>query len=109
MSIDPEFAEMMTDVISVAPVASKDGYGKRTPGSAIEIRCRLMYEARRTTNGDGVEVVESGRAICFGSYPQVQTDWLLTLPDGTTPGIISVDGVADIEGGTDSHTVIGFG
>jgi hypothetical protein len=106
--IEPEFAEMMTETVTVAAVASKDAYGKRTLGASTTITGRLVFEVTERLDTQGRQVVETGRVICYGAYPNVTTDDVLTLPDGSQPSIVSVDTVKDV-GGVDHHTVIRFG
>jgi hypothetical protein len=108
MSIDPEFAEMMTETVTIGTTTATDGYGKRTQTGTTSILCRLVFEVTQRVDGQGKDVVETGRAICYGAYPAVTVKDVLTLPDGSQPSIISVDTVKDL-GGVDSHTVIRFG
>lgn len=108
MIIDPEFAEMMTETVTVAAKTSRDGYGRRSFGAVTSIQARLVFEVNKRVNLEGEEIVETGKALCYGAYPDVTVDDLLTLPDGSTPSIIAVDTTKDESGG-DYYTVIRFG
>lgn len=109
MAISPEFLEMMPDTITVFAQSSVDKYGKRThSATGTAIQCRLIFDTRESRDAEGREVVEEGRAICYGAFPAVTTAHRLALPNGKTPIVLSVATIKD-ETGQNHHTVITFG
>jgi hypothetical protein len=109
MGIEAEFAEMMQDTIIVYPQESVDKYGKRAFSGTLQIiPCRLIVESRMTRDRQGREVMESGRAICYGAFTNITTDHKMVLPSGEQPPILSVNSIRD-ESGQIHHTTIAFG
>lgn len=109
MAINPRVADLMTETITVYGQSALDKYGKQTfDNTGLQIKARLVYETRQTRDAQGKEVIEAGRAICYGPYPQVTVAHKLMLPSGKTPPILTVSSIKD-ETGLDHHTVITFG
>lgn len=108
MSIEAEYRELFSEQVTLLPKVSMDKYGHRThAASATPIPAHLVAETRLTRTTDGREVVETGRAYLFGAFPDVDTDYLIVLPDGSSPVIIGVDTPHDNIGA--HHTVVRFG
>lgn len=107
MTIDAALLEIMVDTITIAGVATRDAYGKRTWSSATTVtHCRVQTGAHKVTDTEGTEVIASGKVYVPGS-PTLTLYDKVTLPDGTQPPIITVDRVGDEIGS--NHTVIHYG
>lgn len=108
MGVPPEFLPMMLETVTLKAQSSLDKYGKQSfAASGTSYRARLMFTERILRDKDGREIVEAGRAILYGAAPTATTQWQITLPDGSTPRIVSVSTIKDESG--DHHSVIGFG
>jgi hypothetical protein len=108
MGISREFLPMMLETVTLRAQASIDKYGKQSFASGgTSFRARLLWDEKILRDKDGREIVETGRALLFGVAASVTPQWQITLPDGSTPKITTVDTVQDEDG--DHHSVIGFG
>lgn len=106
--IEPDFREMMDEVVIFNASASVDKYGKQSFASASSTYyARLMYGQRIIRDAEGREVVEAGRAILYGVAASVTPLFKITLPDGGTPKILYTSTIQDENG--DHHTVVSFG
>jgi len=108
VAISSEFLPLMLETVTLKGQSSLDRYGKQTfAASGTSYRARLVWEERILRDQQGREIVETGRAILYGAAASATTQWQITLPDGSTPKITSVDTIQDEDG--DHHSVIGFG
>lgn len=106
MGVPSDFAEMMSETITLYPASTIDAYGKQSYGAGVTYQARLVYEQKILRDSEGREIVQQGRAIIYGVATGSVKD-RLQLPDGTRPLITSFDTVRDEDG--DHHSVIGFG
>lgn len=109
MAIEPEYRELFSESVTLLPKASMDKYGRRTHSASASIRvpAHVVSETKLSRTSDGREVVETGRVYLYGSYPSIDTDYLIVLPDGSSPVVIAVDTPFDEVGG--HHTVVSVG
>jgi hypothetical protein len=108
VAIEQDYRELFSEQVTLLPKVSVDKYGRRThAGSAIPIPAHLVAETKLAISPDGREVVETGRVYLYGAFPNVDTDYLIVLPDGSSPVIIGVDTPHDQNGS--HHTVIRIG
>lgn len=108
MAIEPEFRELFSEQVTLLPKVSMDKYGRRThAASAAPIPAHLVSETRLIRTADGREVVETGRVFLYGYFPNVDTDFLIVLPDGSSPVVLAVETPFDEVGG--HHTVVSVG
>ncbi len=107
MTIEAAFASMMPSSVVITAPSATDAYGKRTwSASSTTVKCRIQRSRRLIVSQDGKEVPEEGRVYCYGTATVTVND-RLTLPDGTTPPILSVETRNDETGAY--VTVISFG
>lgn len=107
MALDREFLPLMLETVTLTAQSSLDRYGKQSfAASGTSYRARLVWQERILRDKDGREIVESGRAILYGTTDADPT-WRITLPDGSTPKITMVNTIQDEDG--DHHSVVGFG
>jgi len=108
VGIESAYRELFSEQVTLLPPVSVDKYGRRThAGSAQPIPAHLVAETKLTKSPDGREVVETGRVYLYGSFPNIDTDYLIVLPDGSSPVIIGVDTPHDQIGA--HHTVVRVG
>jgi len=108
MGIESSFRELFSESITLFPPASTDKYGRRTHSGAgsVVVPAHLVSEVVLTRSPDGRDVVETGKVYLYG--PQtVTTDYLILLPDGSSPVILGVDTPHDQNGA--HHTVVRVG
>jgi hypothetical protein len=108
MAISREFLPLMLETVTLTASTTLDKYGKQSfAASGVPFRARIMWSERILRDKDGREIVEAGRAVLYGAAPTATPAWRITLPDGSTPKIVSVATIEDEDG--DHHSVIGFG
>ena len=108
MTIESDYLELMPDTITITPSSATDMYGKRTyGGTPTTTRGRTSNKQELLRDAAGREIVTTGRFYCYGN-PTVSIGDRLTLPDGSTPIILSIDTNVD-ETGASHHTVLHYG
>lgn len=108
MSFDTDFLSLMSDVIEVAPVDSVDKFGARTYGDAVQYACRIVYgevlrqqvDQKMTLGNITVWVAPHSTS---GVPTDITPESLVTLPDGTTPTINSIERYSDEDGSAQHH------
>lgn len=96
---------MMPSAAAWEPLTGRDTYGAPTYGAPTSFACRLVRENRLVRDAQGDEVVSTAH-VWLGGTPAVAPDDRVTLSDGTTPTIASVERFPDETG--DSHTKVYF-
>ena len=103
-----QFDDMTFETVTVQGQASKDKYGKQTFGGATTtLEGRIINETKLVRDASGQEQVVTGKVIIPGASTGVTLNHKLTLPDSSTPKILTVDEVTDEA--EVHHTVITFG
>jgi hypothetical protein len=106
--INAKFYEMMPDTITFNAGSSIDKYGKRTYGGTVtSARGRVIYDSKLIKNTEGQDIVSSGYVILYGPYASLTLGDKITLPNGTTPVMVSIETKKDTGG--NHHTVVHFG
>ncbi len=85
-----DFRELMTQTVTVQPQSGNNAAGEPTFGDAITIRCRIQGTIKEIRAADGLTRMSSALVILDGVYG-IEPQDKLTLPDGTTPVILSVN------------------
>lgn len=98
MAPDVEFLDMMTETVGIKPWASQDEYTEPTYGASVNYKARVSGKRTMVRNAEGQEVVSS-KSVYLGQYLDVTTKAQITLPDTTTPPILSVKQSPDDAGG----------
>jgi hypothetical protein len=108
VAIESQYRELFSESVTLLPKASMDKYGRRSySGSGQVVPAHLVAETKLTHTPDGREVVETGKVYLYGSFANVDSDYLIVLPDGSSPIIIGTDTPHDQIGA--HHTVIRLG
>ena len=98
MALDTEFLDMLTETVAIKPWSSQDEYTEPTYGTSVDYKARVSGKRTLVRNADGQEVVSS-KSVYLGQYLDVTTKAQITLPDATTPPILSVKQSPDDAGG----------
>lgn len=102
-----DFADVLLQTVTLAALSSTSGYGKPSFAAGTEYKARVVYKTQSIKNADGQDVMAHGVVWMKGS-PVVAPEDQITLPDGSTPVILSLDRYADETGGY-HHTRVVFG
>ncbi len=105
MSIN-DFADMLNQTIILAEMASRDAYGKPNYGTPVSYKARVTYKQDLLRDAAGREVLSKGFVWIQGA-PTVSPEDQLTLPDNTTPPIVTTEIYYDEVGA--HHTKVYFG
>lgn len=105
MPLTNDLSDMMKDDATWYPFTARDGYGKRSFGTGVPYKGRLVRHPRMVRDFQGHEVLSSHHFWFLGA-PAVGPQDKVTLGDGTSPVIASVDRFPDEDG--PSHTKVFF-
>ena len=88
------FEKYMPDTVTVTKFSSKDERGNKTYSGATTHYARIEYRQHIVINAQGQDVPARGTvylaASSSGAFPLATPDDQLTLPDASTPPILSV-------------------
>lgn len=112
MAFETDLLPLLTQTLSIQSVASRDGYGKRTYGTAVTYPCRVTEKIERVVRSDGREEWAKSKVWVApnqttGGLPDTSAELLVTLPDGTQPPLIATQKMYDQNGV--HHVVLYFG
>jgi hypothetical protein len=110
MPWDSAFLTIMTSTLTVTRLTgvSTDGYGRPAYStSALKRRCRVTEKQTLVRTFDGTQ--ELARTVCWvRSTSSFSPSDKITLPDGSTPPLLSLDEYKD-ENGLPHHHTLYFG
>jgi hypothetical protein len=88
-----DWLSLMPFTIPYEAAATRDEFGKvLTYAVAVDYRARVTYSHKRVTSrATGQDVISSTQAWLAGVIPTLNVDDRITLPDGSTPLIVSWD------------------
>ncbi len=89
---------MLTSTITVEPWSSQDVYGQATYGTAVSMAARISKAPKLVRADDGREVVAGSTAWVDPVSTIIGARDRVTLPDGTTPTVLSVERIPDERG-----------
>jgi hypothetical protein len=81
---------LLKQTVTLAPYASQDAYGQVTWGAGVSTPCRIVQKNTKVLNPAGEEVLSTTRIYLDGSVSVTVRD-KVTLPDATTPPILSIE------------------
>jgi hypothetical protein len=103
-----QFGDLTFETVTISAQTDKDKYGKQTfSNQSTSLEGRIINETKLVRDASGQEQVVTGKVIIPGASTGVTLGHKLTLPDNSTPKILTVDEVTDE--GEVHHTVITFG
>ncbi len=100
-----DWADCMPTTVTLAPNTGLDKYGQRLFGAGVDVLSRVQEHVERVTIPSGEEVLARGR-VYLAEITGVTPAYMIILPDGTTPEILTVRNVNDEDG--PHHEVILF-
>ncbi len=111
MVFEEEFREFMPQTVTIAAVSATDAFGDRTYAAAITYDARVLEEQKIVTDFRGREVT-SVHVVWVAPHltsglPNLTPEAQITLPDGSTPPMLSYSVVPDEDG--DHHAKIWLG
>lgn len=92
-----DWLDLMPFTVTYEAVATRDEYGKvLTYADSVDYRARVTYKHMRVASrAAGQDVISSIQAWLNGVISTINVDDRFTLPDGTTPLIVSWDLATD--------------
>ncbi len=104
-----DWSDVMPDTITHEAVLTRDEYGKpATFDTIVSYQARVTGANKRVpSRTPGGQDAIASVAVWSAKISGLKLDDRITLPDGTTPPILSYDHVGDEKG--DHHTKILFG
>ncbi len=107
MAFDTDFLELLPHTLTRNSFVSSDGYGKPSYSTGVSsYSARVVYKPKLIRTLEGTEQVARGYVI-VGTTETLNPKDKYTLPDTTTPPVLSINTIPD-ESGT-HHNVIYFG
>ncbi len=79
-----EFADFLTDTVTIEPFVSRDAYGLATYGAGVAYACRIDGATRQRVTVEGVER-SAQAAVYLPGVPAIGPGDRLTLPAGFAP------------------------
>lgn len=100
-----DWLDMMPTTATFANPSTFDVYGKPSVGTTVSFKCHISQNQKQTFTPEGVVVLQGGSLQMDAVYA-VDQKAKLTLPDGSTPKILSVKTFYDENG--PHHTTLDF-
>lgn len=97
MALEPAFLALMNQQVTVEPFASSNMYGEPAFGDAVTMQARIEGRPQMVRTATGEERVASA-VVYVDSTPVVSPRDRVTLPDGSTPLVLSVIEMPDERG-----------
>lgn len=101
MAWDTALEELMVDTVTIAPFSSMNDAGGYTYGTGVSYVARVVRKNTRVLDFSGRETVSATTVYVApkaGALPLLDPRAKITLPDGTTPNIMSVAIYPDEDG-----------
>jgi hypothetical protein len=95
--IDYDLRLLMPSTVSIELPESISGYATPRYGSPKDYQCRIEQKNTLVRDQDGRERVSS-TTIYLASTVTIPLNARITLPDGRTPSIMSIESVQDEDG-----------
>lgn len=102
-----DLAPLFGATIQHAPATGFNAYGEPASfGPATPYAARVVYRARQIRDAKGQRTISRGEVWIAGT-PAVGLNDTITLPDGSTPPILSVELLTDENGPSHAHVYFG--
>ena len=105
MAIDPQLTSFMPDSVTIAPYASYNNYGEETFSGSTRTADAYVEPGVQMDRGDQINE-KSRSTVAYIADTTIALKDKITLPDGTTPEISTVE-IYNFVGGLD-HTKVVF-
>jgi len=100
-----DWSNLMAQTVTIAPFSGTSAYGATTYGAAVSYGARVIYKSKLIRTPDGAEKVARGQ-VWLATVNAISVQDQITLPDGTTPVILTVEQIPDENG--PHHTKVYF-
>lgn len=107
MSFENEFTDLMPDTITVNSYTGADKYGNPTYSTSSNTYSARVVDKQKLVRADNGEEQVAKTTVYVASTGSIDPNDKITLPDNSTPPVLSVDAFPD-EDGT-HHIAIYFG
>lgn len=104
--MDAALLALLTETLMVRPYLSQDAYGTPTYGPSVPTPAREEWKIRRIVDQTGQERISRARVFFDGDVSLTVRDQV-TLTDGTTPPILLLYHVRNINGSV-HHLEVSF-
>lgn len=100
MSFERDFLELMPDTVTITQRSGSNAYGEHTFSGATTHRARIVkkIEMLRTIRGEEKVSDTVVWVAGNGTFPNVEPDDKVTLPDGTTRPVLQIHTFGDDDG-----------
>ena len=103
MSLPTALRALLTRTVTIASASSRDAGGAATYGTAVTYPARVEHRQRQVKDGNGRDVLATtvvyvGTNTTGAGLPSATPQSRITLPDGTTPPILTVERQDDLDG-----------
>jgi len=102
--MDASLLLLLNQLITIEPASGMDAYGQSSYGTGVSVHARVEGRNRVVVDAQGNNAVSS-TTIYVDGLTVVSTASRITLPNGTTPLILAIAEMPDIDG-TPHHKVI---
>lgn len=92
--LDQELVEMLAQEVTVESFVSNNEYSTPTYGPANTLSARVQSRSKKVIMADGRELVSSAMVYLAGGSGVLVND-RITLPDGNSPVILSIERLPD--------------
>ena len=89
-----DWSDLFTQTITHAAFNTRDSYGKSSFDSGVNYSARIVFKQKLVRKDDGSEVLSRGIVWILGN-PTITSEDQITLPDGSTPPILSYEQPSD--------------
>lgn len=93
-----DFADLLTDTVTIEPATGRDGFGHPTYGAAVTVAARVVEKPRIVRDPTTGEEVVSTAQIRLGEPVAVGIEDRITLSSGEVPRILYVRRAKDETG-----------
>lgn len=93
-----DFLDLMPHTVQHAAFSGRTAYGKPSYGSQTAYRARWVKKLTKVKDFGGNEVM-ARHVVWIAGTPDIGAEDQITLPDGTTPVLLSVEEFPDESGG----------
>lgn len=104
--MDPALQTMLVTPVPHAAYTGMDAYGKPSYGAPVTQMARVEFRLRTVVDATGAERMSRARVFLNGTV-QMDIKDKVTLPDGTTPPILALYEVFEVDGSR-SHWEVSF-
>lgn len=92
-----DWADLMVQSATISTYTGSSAYGGSSYGTPVAYDARVIYKTKLVRTPDGAEKVSRGQ-VWLATVAAIKVQDQITLPDATTPTILTVEQVPDENG-----------